>query len=289
MRKGSYPLAVFALALGVVLGTASMAHAQFGDIMRHVDKAKEKVDKAQEALAPIPVEDEKALGREVAAKLVGYFGAIADEALTRYVNEVGATVAAQAERQVVPYRFAVLDSDSINAFSAPGGYVFITRGALALCSNEGELAGVLGHEIGHVAGRHVIKIVERDKAMRAGMSEAGSFTPGSTYLDNLSKNLLIKTINRGLDPGDEFDADQRGIKYAHAAGYPADGLGRFLAKLGKATNQGAGSFWTHTHPSISERNSRIGITIATQGWDDSEKPRLPERYAAETKIVRPGT
>ncbi len=286
MKRHRYPMTVWALALGTMLGTVSAANAQFGDIMRRVDKAKEKVDKAQEALAPIPVEDEKALGREVAAKLVGYFGALADESLTRYVNEVGATVAAQAERQAVPYRFAVLDSDSINAFSAPGGYVFITRGALALCDNEAELAGVLGHEIGHVAGRHVIKIVERDKAMRAGMSEAGSFTPGSTYLDNLSKNLLVKVINRGLDPGDEFDADQRGIRYAHAAGYPADGLGRFLTKLGKATNQGAGSFWTRTHPSVSDRNSRIGMTIAMKGWDDSEKPRLPERYVAATAPAR---
>jgi predicted Zn-dependent protease len=246
------------------------------------------MDKAQEALAPVSVEEEKALGREVAAKLVGYFGALADDALTKYVNEVGATVAAQSERQTVPYRFAVLDSDSINAFSAPGGYVFITRGALALCSNEAELAGVLGHEIGHVAGRHVLKIVERDKAMRAGMSEAGSFAPGSVYLDNLSKNLLIRTINRGLDPGDEYDADQRGVRYAHAAGYPADGLGRFLSKLEKASKEGSRSFWTRTHPPISERNNRIGMIIAMQGWDDSERPRLPERYAAETRIVRTG-
>jgi predicted Zn-dependent protease len=275
------------LTLFACLAAADNAQGQFGDIFK---KAKEKTDKAQQvqkALAPMTVEEEREVGREVSAKLIAYFKLHQDEALTRYVNLVGATVAAQSERQDISYRFAVLDNDSINAFSAPGGYIFITRGALLLCEDESELAGVLAHEVGHVAGRHVLKIFERDKAMRAGMEESKAHVPGSTYLHRMSQGILIKMIDQGLAPADEFDADQRGIKYAHAAGYPADGLARFLTKLDQATEQGGNSFWTRTHPSVSDRNARIGKTISGQRWEDADRPKLVDRYAAETKAVKP--
>lgn len=272
-----------ALALVVSLVTAGEAGAQFGGLK----KLKEKAEKAQEALKPMSVEEEKEVGREVAAKLIAAVGLMPDDVLIDYVNLVGATVAAQSERQEVPYRFAVLNSDTVNAFSAPGGYIFITKGALLLCEDEAELAGVLAHEVGHVAGRHVLKIYERDKAMRAGMDEAGSRMPGSKYLEDFSKKILIKVIDQGLVEGDEYDADQRGVKYAHMAGYPADGLSRFLAKLEEATTSGGkSSFWTKTHPSIAKRTERIGNSISGQSWQDAEKPKLSERYTTETQTVR---
>lgn len=272
-----------ALVFAVSLATAGAARAQFGGLK----KIKEKAEKVQDALAPMTVEEEMEVGREVAAKLIGYFGLVEDDALTDYVNLVGGTVAAQSERQVVPYRFAVLKSDSMNAFSTPGGFIFITKGALLLCEDEAELAGVLAHEVGHVAGRHVLKIFERDKMMRAGMDEAGSRMPGSKYLQDFSKKLLIKVLDQGLVEGDEYDADQRGVKYAHAAGYPADGLTRFLTKLSGATEQGGSSFWTKTHPPIAQRSDRIAKIIATEQWQDMDKPKVPARFLAETKMVRP--
>jgi predicted Zn-dependent protease len=271
------------LALAASLITTGTARAQFGGLKNIKDKAQ----KAQEALKPMSVEEEKQVGREVAAKLIATFGLVPDDALIDYVNLVGGTVATQSERQEVPYRFAVLNSDTVNAFSAPGGYIFITRGALLLCEDEAELAGVLGHEVGHVAGRHVLKIFERDKAMRAGMDEAGSRMPGSKYLEDFSKKILIKVIDQGLVEGDEYDADQRGVKYAHAAGYPADGLSRFLAKLDEATtSKGKTSFWTKTHPPIAKRNERLGSNISSQSWQDADKPKLADRYTTETGVVR---
>jgi predicted Zn-dependent protease len=271
-----------ALAVSALLATAGAARAQFGGLK----KIKEKAETAQKALAPMTVEEEKEVGREVAAKLIAAVGLVPDDALIDYVNLVGGTVAAQSERQVVPYRFAVLNSDTINAFSAPGGYIFITKGALVLCEDEAELAGVLAHEVGHVSGRHVLKIYERDKAMRAGMDEGGSRVPGSQYLQDFSKKILIKVIDQGLVEGDEYDADQRGVKYAHAAGYPADGLARFLTKLDQATAHGKSSFWTKTHPPIAQRNDRIAKNVADQQWQDADKPKLADRYTAETKTVR---
>jgi predicted Zn-dependent protease len=271
------------LAVLASLGLAPEARAQFGDFLK---KAAEKAQKAQKALQPMTVEEEREVGQEVAAKVVAFFHLYKDEALTRYVNLVGATVAAQAERQDITYHFAVLDSDDINAFSAPGGYIFITRGAVALCEDEAELAGVLAHEVGHVAGKHVLKIVERDKALRAGMDETKAYMPGSAYLHKMSKGILIKLIDQGLAPSDEYDADQRGIKYAHAAGYPADGLARFLTKLDQATEQGGKSFWTRTHPPVKDRNARIQQTITTQRWEDVDRPKLADRFAAETKTLK---
>jgi len=271
------------VAVLALLGPAPEAQAQFGDFLK---KAADKAQKAQKALQPMTVEEEREVGREVSAKVVAFFHLYKDEALTRYVNMVGATVAAQAERQDITYHFAVLDSDDINAFSAPGGYIFITRGAVVLCEDEAELAGVLAHEVGHVAGKHVLKIVERDKTMRAGMEEAKDRMPGSAHLHKMSKGILIKLIDQGLAPSDEYDADQRGVRYSHAAGYPADGLARFLTKLDQATEQGGKSFWTRTHPPVKDRNTRIQQTITAQHWEDADRPKLADRFAAETKTLK---
>ena len=267
-----------------LLATARPSEAQ---IWNRIQKHMEKAEKVQKALQPLSVEQEKEIGREVAAKLVGFFHLYTNDALARYVNMVGSTVAAQSERQDVQYHFAVLDSDDVNAMSAPGGYIFITRGAVALCEDESELAGVLAHEVAHVAAKHVIHIVERDKALRAGMDEASAYAPGSAYLQKMSSAVLVKIIDQGLAPSDEYDADQKGVSYAHAAGYPADGLERFLTNLGQATDQGAHSFWTRTHPPVADRNAQIQQLIETRHWQDTDRPKLAERFANETQMLKP--
>lgn len=281
-RRGIWMLgALTALAL---LSPPADVHAQIFDRLKRATK---KAEEVQKKLEPMSVEEEREVGREVAAKLIAALHLYKDEALTRYVNMVGATVAAQSERQDIQYHFAVLDSDDINAFSAPGGYVFITKGAVALCEDESELGGVLAHEVGHIAGKHVLKIVERDKTLRVGMEESKTHVPGSDYLNKMSQGILVKIIDQGLAPGDEYDADQRGLKYAHAAGYPATGLSRFLTKLDQATQQGGKSFWTRTHPPVSERNVRLEKAITAEHWEDADRPNLADRFAAQTQMLKP--
>ena len=269
-----------------LLGWSSGARAQFLNKLKGITDKAQKVKQSSE----VTPEQEQALGREVAAKAIAYFGLYQSQPLTRYVNLVGATVAAQAERQDIKYHFAVLDSDDINAFSAPGGYVFITRGALALCEDESELAGVLAHEVGHIAGKHVVKIIERDRKERGIADEVSSYKPGSAewkkYADQAAKNLLVRMIDQGLPPNDEFDADKRGAEYAHAAGYPADGLERFLVQLDKATQQGGRSWLTRTHPPAKDRIDRLQKLIAGQHWEDTDRPRLAERLAM-AKVALP--
>ena len=281
-RMGIWMMA--AVTVLALLSPPAEVHAQIFDRLK---RAAKKADEVQKKLEPMSVEEEKEVGREVAAKLIAALHLYKDEVLTRYVNMVGETVAAQSERQDIQYHFAVLDSDDINAFSAPGGYIFITKGAVRLCEDEAELAGVLAHEVGHVAGKHVLKIVERDKALRVGMDESKAHVPGSDYLNKMSQGILVKIIDQGLAPADEYDADQRGLKYAHDAGYPATGLSRFLPKLDQATQQGGKSFWTRTHPPVSDRNTRIAQTISAQHWEDADRPNLADRFAAQTQMLKP--
>jgi beta-barrel assembly-enhancing protease len=245
-------------------------------------KTKKQTQKAHEATTPFTVQEEQEIGREVAAKFVAYYHVYKSDALTHYVGLVGADIAAQQERQDISYHFAVLDSEDINAFSAPGGYVFVTRGALALCQDESELAGVLAHEVGHVAGKHVLNVLERNKKLRAGENEAASHAPDSAYLNKLSDAVLVKVIDQGLAPADEFNADQRGVTYAYGAGYPANGLERFLERLDQATNQGAKSFWTRTHPPVDQRNQRIEQFVAARQWTDADRPQIADRFTIET-------
>lgn len=270
-------------AVLALLGVVRPAEAQFlNKLQKHLGEA----EKVQKALAPLSADDERDIGREVGAKLIGYYHLYQNDAVRRYVNLVGSTVAAQSARQDIQYHFAVLDSNDVNAFSAPGGYVFVTRGALALCEDESELAGVLGHEVAHIAGKHVVHVIEKDKVLRAGMEEASAHTGGSPYLKKMANAVILKVITQGLAPADEFDADQKGVTYAQAAGYAADGLDRFLVKLAKATDQGANSFWTRTHPPVADRNTRIQKLIADQHWEDASRPKLPDRFATETKALR---
>src|SRR5579862_43233 len=283
--------------IGGLLSCAAMcpqAMGQFGGLKKYADK----VQKGVEASKPLTVEQETDIGREVAAKMIAAFQIYPNDPLKKYVNEVGATVAAQSERQDIQYHFAVLNSTDVNAFSAPGGYVFITLGALKLCKNESELAGVLGHEVGHIAGKHVVHEIESANKKGAVASEVGSSVgdltknqPGSALyqkaLENITRNVLMTIFGKGLPAKDEFDADERGVRYAHAAGYPADGLEQFLDSFAKATAPGgAQSYMTTTHPPVQDRNDKISKQIANEKWDDADRPKLAERYATLTAMVR---
>ena len=100
-------------------------------------------------------DEESKMGRDSHPQIIAQFGgAIEDPVLSAYVAGIGQTLARVTETPAADFRFTVLDSDIVNAMALPGGYIYVTRGLLSLCGNEAELAGVVGHEIGHVLGRH---------------------------------------------------------------------------------------------------------------------------------------
>lgn len=175
-------------------------------------------------------EREREIGREQHPQIVREFGGeLNDPKIKAYVDEVGQRLARASDMPDLPFTFTVLDSDITNAFALPGGYVYVTRGLLALAGNEAELAGVLGHEIGHITARHS---AQRYSASIVGGILAvgiGIFT-GSDVLGQAAQSvtgLALASYSREQ----EFESDLLGVRYLARTGYDVGAMASFLAKL----------------------------------------------------------
>lgn len=215
---------------------------------------------ARAAFTDMDEPQEIELGRAVTAAIGGRYPLLRDRELTRYVALVGNAVAAQSERPDVRYYFAVLDTAEVNAFAAPGGFVFITRGALALMRDEATLAGVLGHEAAHVALRHGVEAVKAQKRKELallGLREGLSFTQAAPFTEAIGSAadaLVEQVVLKGFSRTEESAADRAGLEYARRAGYDAAGLRDFLAALQARSGRDAGlARFFSTHPGTDER------------------------------------
>lgn len=179
-------------------------------------------------------EDEKRIGAEQHPQILEEFGgAYEDPQLTAYVNSIGARMAAVSDRPDLNYTFTILDSPIVNAFALPGGYVYVSRGLMALADNEAELAGVIGHEIGHVTARHSAERYSRSVAVSLGAGLLGAVTGQRALSDlaNMGGALYLKSYSRE----NEFEADSLGLRYMASAGYEPSAVATFLASLGAQT------------------------------------------------------
>jgi len=229
------------------------------------------------------------MGRGVAETLLGARPLHDDPALQRYVNEVGAWVASQSERADLPWRFGVNDSDHVNAFAAPGGIIIVTRGMLRLLENEAELAGVLGHEVGHVVRKHHLNAMKKGawtNLLGAGASAATAGKGGGALVDALvgpTKELY----SRGLDKDDEYEADRVGVVLATRAGYDPYGLAGALQTLGKIKGDDPYlALLTKTHPNPGQRLDRLGEAMGEIFTRFEAQPRNEARFAAAVKALR---
>ncbi|MCW5698469.1 MAG: M48 family metalloprotease [Rhodospirillales bacterium] len=175
---------------------------------------------------------EQKLGAEEHPKLVSQFGGRYEDAdLTRYVEHVGASLAAVTEAPDIPFTFSLLDNETVNAFALPGGYVHITRGLLALADNEAELAGVLAHEIGHVVARHTAE--RYSQSIGAGLLATVVGAAGSAAgvpigdLAATGAQAFVQSYSRDQ----ELEADELAVRYLRRAGYDPQGMATFLRKL----------------------------------------------------------
>ena len=179
-------------------------------------------------------EQEISLGRQYSAEIIKEMPEYEDPELARLVQEIGERVAANSHRPDLIYRFTVLDSDKVNAFALPGGYIYITRGLLAYLNSEAELAAVLGHEIGHVTARHSVR--QHGTATMAGILGAVvSASTGVQGAGDLSR-LVGTAIVRGYGREHELEADRLGAEYLAKTGYDPDGM---LEVVGVLKNQEA--------------------------------------------------
>ena len=263
------------LAFAILL-TAAVAVAQFGGIIGRAKEKMQKVkpvtDRAQRAADTYiqwTAEEEQEIGAAVAAKMVAMFGIVENAATVRYVNLVGSAVAQFAPRQL-PYRFGVLDADIVGAFAIPGGYIFITRAALAGMMNEAQLAGALGHEIVHVSERHLESEIRSKKTSGWAVEEAKSqATPGPEFLRRRADAFVKDMLTMKLSREKEDDADQRGTSLATQAGYDAGGLLQFLRAMAE-TNATPGrqrmfGQVLSTHPPFEDRIATLTPVVERAG------------------------
>ena len=271
-------LSVLALVLAVVLvgcesGGGGMTP---GSILGAMTQGVTGVNPAdvQGARTDIDEAEEIELGRSVTAALGSRYKLLRDESVTRYVALVGNSVALQSERPDIRYYFGVLDTDEVNAFAAPGGYVFITRGTLALIKDEATLAGVLGHEVGHIALKHHVETIKDQKKTAIGkgvgttLAQFGAgFIPGvggavtsgvvNSPLMNVMADGVVNLTLKGFSRTEEEQADAVGFKYATRAGYDPAGLRDFLRAVqdsgSQPTKSGFFTKWTATHPGGPDR------------------------------------
>ncbi|HET6674412.1 MAG TPA: M48 family metalloprotease [Nitrospiraceae bacterium] len=185
----------------------------------------------------VTTEQEKKLGADEAAKVEQQMGLLDDAALVPYMGSVGQRLAEQSPRRDVVYHFHIVDMVEPNAFALPGGYVYVTRGLLALVNSEDELAGVVGHEIGHVAARHSVQKISRQgpfavvTGLVAGVTGLVSPLVGSIVggIGDFAQSLVFSPYSRSQ----ENEADEVGQEMAAKAGWDPAGLPEFLSTLGR--------------------------------------------------------
>ena len=255
----------------IALAPSTLAHAQFGDIFNKGKKGAEKAQKVAEATAEWTPEQEQAIGEASAGKLIHIFGLYDNPAMQNYVSNVGSALAGHSSRAgAITYKFGILDTEAITAFGIPGGYVFITRGALVNMKNEAELAGTLAHEIAHVDNKHLEKEIRAKKmtglatseATNAAMNQIGNRVPFGNLLKDFANEVVAQAVTMSYSRDKEDEADRKGTELAVATGYAATGLRDFLSTI-QAASQNDGTaerrlgVWGSTHPPLSERIAKL--------------------------------
>lgn len=263
MKIFSRTILFFAL-LGCALGVASRAEA-----LKFNKKSLEQVTQALQGSDGIPLignpvdADEEALGREVAGRLLATAPLVNDPALQKYVNQVGAYVAQQSERPQLRWTFGVIASDDINAFAAPGGYIFITSGLYRLLQNEAELAGILGHEITHVNLRHHVKLLQKTRLLAKGKD---LLAQGQSATVQELAGTGAELYARSLDKEAEFACDRIGIEYAARAGYEPFAYIDALDRIGASDRSDRLALLFKTHPHPADRIDALQQALGDR-WD----------------------
>ena len=266
------------LLAALLLAVGSAAAFDLGSI--DLNKVGEMIGKAQQAVTEVDETGEIELGAEVSARLLGAAPLVRHEPVQRYVNQVGTWVAQHSERPGLPWRFGVIDTQSINAFAAPGGYVFITRGLFMTLRDEAELAGVLGHEIVHVLRRHHLEAIQEKARVGLAADVAGMLARREGRDIDALVNAGMELYTKGLDREDEFEADRDGVVLAERAGYAPAGLRGVLVTLDAlGPGSDALSLLFKTHPPAADRLERLDAHHAARWRATADLPRLPRRIA----------
>lgn len=263
----------------------------------------------QHELMLLSESDEIKLGQTTDTEIARTYGLYDDQPLQLYLENLGTRVARASHRPDLTFHFKVLDSSVVNAFAVPGGYVYITRGILAYMNNEAELAGIIGHEIGHVAARHSAQQYSRAQLAQLGLSIGTVFSQTFRTFAGLAE-FGVSTLFLRFSRDNERQADDLGVEYATKAGFDADKMADFfltLERLNPSPDSKGLPSWLSTHPDppdrikavrtkASEWNQRLGTTEGQVNRDGylqriagiifGEDPR--QGYVADNTFFHPG-
>ncbi len=199
---------------------------------------------------------EIAMGQEADPQIIAQFGLYEDSSLQRFISEKGNQMAAISHRPNIAYHFRVVESEVLNAFAVPGGYVYFTRGIMAHFNNEAEFAGVLGHEIGHVAARHSVAQQRNQLLGQLGIIAGVVINPNlARFADVASQGLGLMFLKFGRDA--ERESDRLGVEYSTKIGYDAHEMAGFFTTLerqGAKTGSSELPDFLSTHPNPGDRN-----------------------------------
>lgn len=261
-------IAIAMCVAGLVLGGSAARGQDLEKLLKKAveEQVQQKVDpKGEHQVAGlltgaggVSQEEEVAIGRQIAGNLLGAAPLVKDPKLQKYINNVGTWVALQSERPDLPWHFGVIDSTDINAFAAPGGYIFVTRGLYRLLGNEAQLAGVLAHEIGHVIRKHHLKLLQQERLV-----ELGGKLLSKQAGDNSSVQKVIgsgaEVVARSLDKNAELEADRIAVVLGARAGYEPFAFPEVLQSIGHfAKNDGQVALLFKTHPLPEDRLDKLG-------------------------------
>ena len=257
--------------ISLVIITAVAAASMSGCAMNPVSGMPE--------LALVSVEQEQKIGAEEAKKVQDHMGLLGDRTLTAYLEALGQRLAKESPRSDVSYQFHGVDTPEPNAFALPGGYIYVTRGLLALTNSEDELAGVVGHEIGHVAARHTVQRISKQGPFAVVFGIASGLTGlVSPFVGNLIGGIGDVTQSLIFSPygrGQETEADRVGQEIAAKAGWDPAGLPRFLSTLEREVELMSKGPQRHSffdsHPATPDRVAKT-TEYATQLKQVSREP-----------------
>lgn len=234
---------------------------------------------------------ERTVGESLALESMQRFGKpVNNEALQRYVNLVGNSVARNSRRATIPYQFVVLDSKVQNAFAAPGGVIFISRALLDILDNEAELAAVLAHEVGHVAEKHALQSIRRAQFLQGAGAITAATMKGSEgkKFESMIGDLQSALFDKGLDKGMEYEADLAAVETTYRTGYDPSAMISVLQKLKKVQGgEAQNGSWFSTHPPLDERIARLSSKVQKYP-DRASLAKLPGRFVNSAKGGKAG-
>jgi predicted Zn-dependent protease len=233
----------------------------------------------KKSLIFISTDQELSLGEQFDKQLRTENKVLSDSVWQSYFNEVGESIVKVCDRKDIQYHFTVIESDQINAFATPGGYVYIYTGLLDRINNEAEFAAVTAHEISHVVARHSVKRLQ--SAVGIGLLEQIAFGGNASATRDVV-NLGVGVALQGYSRANEFEADEYGITYMSAAGYNPQGaieLFQMLASLGDAGQKNIFERLSASHPDTQARIDRANQLISSKYLEFTKRPRNAERIS----------